>query len=85
MEFNHRNTESVARKANLGGVVLPFACSPPASNLKNQLKRGEGRKTGSGERTRVFRVLSDWTAQVFSFMSPHEVSRATAVIGLDFD
>lgn len=81
MEFN---TESVTRKANLGG------CSPVCSlsarlKLKNQLKRGEGRKTGSGEWARVFRVVSDWTAQVFSFMSPHEVSRATAVIGLDFD
>lgn len=81
MEFNHRNTESVTRKAHLGGVVLPFA----RLKLKNQLKRGEVRKTGSGERARGFRALSDWTAQVFGFMLPHEVSRATAVIGLDFD
>lgn len=85
MEFNHRNTESVTRKANLGGVVPPVCSLSAHLKLKNQLKRGEGCKTGSGERTRVFRALSDWTAQVFSFMSPHEVSRATAVIGLDFD
>lgn len=81
MEFNHRNTESVARKANLGGVVLPFARSPPASNLKISLKEVKVAKQGAGNGL----VCSDWTAQVFSFMSPHEVSRATAVVGLDFD
>lgn len=48
MEFNHHNTESVARKANLGGVVLPFARSPPASNLKISLKEVKVAKQGAG-------------------------------------
>lgn len=48
MEFNHRNTESVTRKAHLGGVVLPFARSPPASNLKISLKEVKFTKQGAG-------------------------------------
>lgn len=85
MEYNQPQ-HGVCRKKGKFRRGCPPVCSLSARlKLKNQLKRGEGRKTGSGERTRVFRVLSDWTAQVFSFMSPHEVSRATAVIGLDFD
>lgn len=78
-------TRSRSQERQIWGGCSPVCSLSARLKLKNQLKRGEGRKTGSGEWARVFRVVSDWTAQVFSFMSPHEVSRATAVIGLDFD